>query len=289
MIPLFEKIISKTFNIPVKIINYSPLAGGCINQVFLLQTNERKFCIKLNDISLHPGMFEKESKGLKLLQKTSSIRIPDVINVGSFESYSYLLLEYIERAAPDKSFWEKFGNSLAKLHQNTSDQFGLDHDNYIGSLPQSNKQCHDWISFFINERLEVQIKLAKEKHLLEQKHITAFKQLYNELNNVFPKEPPALLHGDLWSGNFIIDEKGMPVLIDPAIYYGHREAEIAFTKLFGGFDQQFYIAYNDHFPLAPGFNKRVDIYNLYPLLVHLNLFGRSYLYQIETIVKDFLS
>ena len=152
---------------------------------------------------------------------------------------------------------------------------------------QQNNSHTNWTDFFIQERLQIQIKLARDHHQIESTTISKFEKLYHRLDDIFPKEQPALLHGDLWSGNFMVDEKGAPVIMDPAVYYGHREMDIAMTKLFGGFDNQFYDAYNAHFQLEKGWKSRIDICNLYPLLVHVNLFGGSYLQQVKNIITKF--
>jgi fructosamine-3-kinase len=165
--------------------------------------------------------------------------------------------------------------------------FGLDSDNYIASLHQKNHQTDNWADFFIEQRLEPMLGMAYFDKLIPLDFLKKFQTIYTKMNSLFPKEKPALLHGDLWSGNVICDQNGKPCLIDPAIYYGHREMDLAFSRLFGGFDSRFYEAYESILPLEPDFESRIGIYNLYPLLVHLNLFGTAYLPGIEKIIKRF--
>jgi fructosamine-3-kinase len=196
-------------------------------------------------------------------------------------------MEFIKSSDRKKDFWMAFGQRLAGLHRHTNEKFGLDHDNFIGSLPQKNNFHDEWPSFFIEERLEVQIRLAKDHSLLSKTDIQNFEYLFNQLNQIFPDEPPALIHGDLWSGNFMVDEKGEPCIIDPAVYYGHREMDIAMSRLFGGFDRLFYESYNREFPMEPGWEERMDICNLYPLMVHVNLFGEGYLGSVRRIIGRF--
>jgi len=184
-------------------------------------------------------------------------------------------------------YWTDFGHKLAGLHRCSKENFGLDHDNYIGSLPQSNGSSSTWVEFFINQRLRVQLTLAKNGNNIPSQLLQSFDKLIQKIPDWLPEEKPALLHGDLWSGNVMVGSDGKVCLIDPAVYYGHREIELAFTTLFGGFDQSFYHAYNEEFPLAQGYEDRFDIYNLYPLLVHVNLFGSSYLSGIQTILDRF--
>jgi fructosamine-3-kinase len=212
-----------------------------------------------------------------------------VVATGEAVGTAFIVLEFIESGRRDTRFWENFGAALAALHQVSAPSFGLAFNNYIGSLPQSNRQHSKWTDFFTAERIMPQMHLASEKGLLSRRHRAQFEKIEQKLTGLFPAEMPSLLHGDLWSGNFITDETGFACLVDPAVYFGHREAELAFTRLFGGFDERFYSAYNEQFPLEKGFRERQDIYNLYPLLVHLNLFGTGYLPEIENILNRFAS
>ncbi|MDQ3193264.1 MAG: fructosamine kinase family protein [Bacteroidota bacterium] len=277
-------VYSKHESIVIAIEN---IAGGCINETVKIETTSGNYFLKWNSKKSYPGMFEAERKGLTLLNQQKALKIPFVITSGETENQAFLLLEYIESGSKAENFWNDFGKSLATLHKTTAPEFGLDHDNYIGSLAQSNLQNKSWTSFFIQERLEPQIKLARDKGQIETKIIEGFASLYKKLEEIFIPEPPALIHGDLWSGNFTTTEKGLPCIFDPAVYFGHREMDIAMSRLFGGFDQQFYNSYNSHFPLQKGWEERIDICNLYPLLVHVNLFGGGYLQQIKMILKKF--
>lgn len=282
-----ESLLSKKNGIPVQISETNGIGGGCINEAYKLKTTGGKYFIKYNSASRFSGMFEKEAAGLKILADTNSFDIPEVIGSGEAGKNSYILLHYIESGIPARNFWSHFGTKLADLHHNTSEYFGLDHDNYIGSLTQSNKKHPDFCGFFISQRLEPQLKEARNKGAFSQSDIRFFDSLFKSLNNIIPVEKPALVHGDLWSGNFMVTENGYPCLIDPAVYYGHREADIAMTKLFGGFQPEFYNAYNQAWPLKKDWQKRMDIFNLYPLLVHVNLFGGSYAGQVLRIIRQF--
>lgn len=268
--------------------DFSFSGGGCINRGGKLSTSHGSFFLKWNDVHKFPGMFNAESKGLQLLYQPNVIRIPHVIGVGEEGSFQFLLLEFIEQKSSIKNYWQQLGERLANLHRQQADKFGLDHNNYIGSLPQFNNQETSWINFFIEQRLNVQLRLAIDSRSVESTWIKKFESLYTKLKTLLPEESPSLVHGDLWSGNLITDEKGEPCLIDPAVHYGNREADLAMTKLFGGFKLEFYDCYNEFFPLQKGYEKRMDIYNLYPLLVHVNLFGGSYKRSVENIVNEFL-
>ena len=273
-----------------KMDSFHPVSGGDINQAALVTFSDKsRYFVKYNANSNH-DMFEKEAAGLKLLQRDSiQIHIPEVVDYGYLEEIrtGFLLMEYISTGRENKSFLERFGRELAALHKITAPTYGLDHDNYIGRLPQSNHQHDNWTDFFIQERIEPQLKMAQESHRLPRSINKPFENLYAKLPDIFPGEPASLLHGDLWSGNYLCSDNQEVVLIDPAVYFGHREMELAFTQLFGGFGSRFYDSYHEVFPIQPEFRTRKDIYNLYPLLVHTNLFGGGYAGSVTRIISQF--
>jgi protein-ribulosamine 3-kinase len=282
-----ESFLAKGNDTAVKFLSSTSIGGGCINEAAQIETTAENYFVKYNLASKYPDMFEKEAKGLKLLASAQCLRIPEVFFHGIAGDYSFLMLEFINQSARIQNFWDEFGYSLAALHKHTAESFGLDHDNYMGSLKQCNHLHPDWYSFFISERLEPQVKLARDSGALTAAIVKSFENLYNLLPGIVPPESPALLHGDLWSGNFMVSEGGTACLIDPAVYYGHRETDIAMTKLFGGFPEEFYSAYNSPFPLEKGWQQRIDILNLYPLLIHVNLFGGGYASQVVSIIRRF--
>lgn len=261
--------------------------GGCINQTVHLKTSGGDFFIKWNETA-NAAMFEAEARGLELLRNTGALPVPEVVGQGQVEGKPFLVLEYLNSRALKNDYWRQLGQGLAALHQHTQKQYGLDHNNYIGRLPQANEPLDDWVEFFIQRRLEPQLGLAFYKQQIHKGFMERFRKLYPRLKELLSVEQPALLHGDLWSGNVMPGPDGAAWIIDPAVYYGHREAEIAFTKLFGGFDPQFYTAYQEVKPLEIGYEERFSLYNLYPLLVHLNLFGAGYLSGIERTLKQFI-
>lgn len=274
-----------------KIISVQRVSGGSINQTARVTLADGSLCFLKWNQTARPDMFVKEQRGLELLASAdTSLRIPKVLATGTAGSETetgFLLQEYIEEGRAVRDSDEKFGLALAALHKHTADQYGLDHDNYIGRLPQSNKRHSNWVYFFIEERMKPQVKLATDSGKLGSKAVSSFESMYKQLPDIFPHEPPSLLHGDLWSGNYFYDEKGRATIYDPAVYYGNREIELSFTYLFGGYSSGFYKAYREAYPLDTGFKSRKDIYNLYPLLVHTNLFGGSYARQVESIVNQF--
>lgn len=268
--------------------DFSFTGGGCINNGGKLTTSHGTYFLKWNDSAKFPNMFRAEAKGLKLLAESKSVYIPEVIGAGEAGSFQFLVLDFIHASHRTQHYWRDFGVQLAALHRNTSSSFGLDHDNYIGSLSQQNTSCATWIEFFTHNRLDAQIRLAERAALVDKSIRRNFETLYTKLPDLLPTEKPALLHGDLWSGNLMVNKHGAPGLIDPAVYFGHREMDIAMTQLFGGFNPEFLQVYHDVFPLTPGVEDRLQLYNLYPLLVHVNLFGGDYLAQVNSILRRFI-
>jgi fructosamine-3-kinase len=261
------------------------VAGGDINEVFKVTSVESgSIILKVNNRDDFPEMFTKEKLGLDRLGE--AFKTPRVLRTGDFENWQYLELEYFQEIPKNDSFWLSFAEKLNKTHQITQKEFGFSGSNFIGSLVQKNDLKADWNTFLVECRLNPMIEMAVnagEVNFVEAKIIEKF---YARVNDIFPKEKPALLHGDLWSGNFLSTNEG-PVLIDPAVYYGHREMDLAMMKLFGGFDSEVFELYNEINPLEKDWNKRVEYHQLYPLLVHLNLFGRSYWEQVSNILSKF--
>ena len=260
------------------------LNGGNINQVYHCITEKNQFVVKANYSEKYPGMFEKEKKGLELLNESSFI-IPKVFKCGSLKQLDYLVLEYIKPGIDIN--WKKFGENLAGLHKITNNKFGLDHNNYIGSIEQINSYENNWFEFYTNKRLILLMKLARNKNLLTNKDCDEIEHICNFLKDIIPNSVPSLIHGDLWSGNIISSDNGFPVLIDPAVYFGHPEIDWAMLDLFGNFPKISFDTYNEINPLELGFQDRKDIYQLYPLLVHLVLFGSGYYSNVMRIVKKY--
>jgi len=270
------------------LVDFTFSSGGCINPGGRLTTTAGIFFLKWNNAAQFPAMFETEANGLRLLNKIKAIHIPEVIGVGDDGLNQFLLLEFVEQIAPKRDYWKTLGSQLAGLHRASNAQFGLDHSNYIGSLKQLNNPSESWVQFFIHERLEVQLKIAADGGVADSKILKSFEKLFLKLPSLIPEEKPSLLHGDLWSGNLIVNKNGDPCLIDPAVYYGSREMDLAMTRLFGTFPAQFYDVYHTSFPQLKGYQDRIDLYNLYPLLVHLNLFGLQYHHSIASILNSFI-
>lgn len=280
--------LARQLSIPVSSLGVDVVGGGSINHTYRLTVNGRdSYFLKQNDADRHPGLFEKERNGLLFLAEQHCLRIPQVIFCDLYNNEQLLVLEWIQPCHADGLFWKQFGEQLSRLHQCTHNQFGFAEDNYMGALPQSNDYATTWTAFFVTNRLMPQVQLAVQNDLLPALYARQFEKLYLKLDTIFTPEPPSLLHGDLWSGNSLCTVQSVPVLIDPAVYYGHRSMDLAMTTLFGGFDKAFYETYDYYFPLPANYAEQWDICNLYPLLIHLNLFGKSYLPAITAILKKF--
>lgn len=261
------------------------VGGGCISEAFQIETSKGTFFVKKNASSAI-SMFQKEMRGLNALAEPHAIAIAKPIGTFVVDQAAFLLMEWIEAAPPSAKFWDDFGASLAVLHQVSNPTHGWLEDNFIGSLVQHNAPTQHFFDFFANQRILPLLKIAQDKGLIDEVLAKRCHQLLGKLSQLIPETKPALLHGDLWSGNFVVGPQGNAVLIDPAVYFGHPEVELAFTRLFGGFDQRFYDAYRATNPFEEGWEERIALFNLYPLMVHLILFGRSYLPEVRrTMVK----
>lgn len=263
--------------------SFSVLTGGDINDVYLLQTETDTFVVKLNDAQEYPGMFEAEMNGLKHLAKPGVIDVPKPLATGQVGSQTYLLLEYKAAGKKKASFWQNFGNQLASLHQQTRETFGLDTNNYIGSLPQQNESIENAAQFYIEMRLKPQIKMAQDRGY----DLGISNSFYRNCKDLIPKEKPSLIHGDLWSGNFLVNTEGDPCIIDPAVAFAPREMDLSLMKLFGGFHEDLFSSYQETFPLEKDWEHRIELYQLYYLLMHLNVFGTSYRPQVTSIIQKY--
>jgi protein-ribulosamine 3-kinase len=258
-----------------------PAAGGCINDAREIRLRDgREFFIKMNAADL-PGLFECETHGLRALREVGALAIPQPIVCGGGEASipSFIVMELVRQGPQGSRLQEKLGRGLANLHRRSQhDRFGFDHDNYLGSTPQPNGWKDDWVAFWREHRLGFQFNLARRNGLTDRIFDGLADSLLQKLEYYLthPREPACLLHGDLWGGNVLSNANGEPVLIDPAAYYGRREADLAMTMLFGGFNARFYAAYEEEWPLEPDSTVRLDLYKLYHLLNHLNLFGHGY-------------
>ena len=270
-----------------KIDSRRSISGGDINEASLLVLNDGTYLfMKSNSPGFLP-CFEAETKGLEAIRKTGAIGTPEVYGIGTDGSRSFLLMEYISEGRQIKDYWELFASELADMHRSDiGTQYGFSKDNWIGASRQVNTLHGSWIPFFRDCRLKPQFDMAARYFSKEEQ-----KQEYYLLSHLdqYLSEPdkPSLLHGDLWAGNMITGSDGKGWLIDPAVYYGHPEADLSMTELFGGFSEQFYRTYKEIMQLEPEYETRRDIYNLYHLLNHLNLFGSGYLGSVRRILNRY--
>ena len=277
----------------VDILDKRPVSGGDINKAYVLTLSNGTRVFMKENRKENIDFFRAEKEGLEAIEQTGTIRVPHVISDGTEENASFLLMEYIEEGRKSRTSSEDLGRKLAEMHRADTSAFvrngkyGFLHDNYIGAGYQSNKAEETWIEFFIKRRLRPQFERAdrfweREDRKKNERFLVRAEDL------LVDPEKPSLLHGDLWAGNYMIDSQGKPCLIDPAAYVGHAEADLAMTELFGGFDRTFYSAYQETAGIDPGYRDRRDIYNLYHLLNHLNMFGGSYLHSVKAIINQYI-
>ena len=284
-----EQAISAAEEIDFNVSSSRPIGGGSINSAYLIENPKHQYFVKLNSAK-YADMFSAEAEGLAEIHKPNVIKVPRPICYGNQAGSAYIVLEYIPFGRGDNTSPLKLGKQLANLHRVTNNNFGWFRDNTIGSTSQNNTLSSNWIDFYREFRLEYQIKLA-----VDQGHNGQLKKLgtkiCDNLEDYFSgyDPQPSLLHGDLWSGNYDYDRFGDPIIFDPAVYFGDREADMAMTELFGGFSPNFYDAYNEAYPLDEGYEVRKNLYNLYHILNHLNLFGGGYYSQSVSMMQRLLS
>ncbi|WP_183187069.1 fructosamine kinase family protein [Anoxybacteroides rupiense] len=270
-----------------EIVTWKQVYGGDINESFYIRTASGSYFIKIQ-AAPPPRFFHSEKSGLDTIRLTKTISVPNVFHVYEDGEVGCLILEWISGKKTEQAA-EKLGALLALMHNYTGEKFGFANNGYIGKLPQPNQWFDSWIDYYRTCRLQPQIRLAEEKGLLPLSIFKKLNKLMQELEQWIPEKPKAsLLHGDLWSGNWMAGENGEPYLIDPSVFYGHDEFELAFTELFGGFPAGFYHAYQEVNPLSKDYEDRKELYQLFYLLVHLNLFGKSYVNAVERIVNRYV-
>ena len=286
------------FGTNVAIAETDRLQGGDINKAYGLTLNNGKHVFMKANAKSNAAFFTAEAAGLTAIEKTGAISTPEILCTGTDDGedvgYSFLLLKYIKSEKPVKNYWEDFAQKLAAMHNadtslyfDDGGKFGFFQNNFIGARPQDNTPAESWISFFRDRRLAPQFKAA-DSYFTEEDKKQITKLLDHLEDFLVEPEKPSLVHGDLWSGNLMCGPDGKAVLIDPAVYVGHAEADLAMTELFGGFPEDFYMAYKEAKPLQAGYEERRDLYNLYQLLNHLNLFGPTYLGPVLSIVAEYV-
>ena len=269
-----------------EIVSLAAVGGGCISHTARVElASQGAMFLKWGETSEFPAaFFREEARSLEAMAATGTVRVPRVVHQSSTEGYTWLLLEWLEPGARTARSQAQLGARLAALHRNTAERYGWPADNFIGSLPQSNTQHDRWSDFWRAERLRPQLEQAAGA--LGAMNVSRLERIANECAELLAgtdADGPSLLHGDLWGGNLHTLSDGTPALIDPSSYYGHREVDLAMSRLFGGFSEEFYRAYQHAWPCAGGLERRIRVYQLYYLLVHVNLFGGGYTSQTMSV------
>ena len=266
------------------VVDVESVHGGSFNSVYLLETELGPKSVLKTNSKCPEHMFARESEGLYALAAVSGgLKVPQVYQYG----VDWILMEYIPHSSPASKYWSLLGEGLAQIHLTVEARFGFPEDNFIGSTVQVNPWTEDGHGFFAEHRLIFQGDMACAQGLLSKEDYKLLNRIAYRLNDIVPSQPASLIHGDLWSGNVIVGPGGIPAIVDPATHFGWAEADLAMTSLFGQFDSEAYIAYERIRPLIPGYRDRIDVYNLYHLLNHLNIFGKSYLSRVQTLLRKY--
>jgi fructosamine-3-kinase len=290
---LAQRIAAATGH-PFRVVSMQEVSGGSIHRSLCIENSRngipQKVFAKVGDAATH-AMYEAEADGLKRLREAgTALRIPEVLACEALDDGALLLMEWIDMEPLAAHSAAQLGHGLASLHRCTAQKFGLARGNFIGATPQENREDGDWVSFWQHRRLHYQLQLAA-RNRYPARMIDRGERLAADCAAFFAtyRPAPALLHGDLWGGNAAADVNGVPVIFDPAVYFGDREADLAMTELFGGFPQDFYAAYRNDWPLDSGYPVRKQLYNLYHILNHANLFSGGYVQQSERMIESLLS
>lgn len=283
-----ERALTRLTGQRTRIEKAHAVRGGCISPSARIETDagDRHF-LKWSDPPISSSFFAEEARSLRALAETDAVRVPAVLE----SDPSWLLLEWLEPGSAGPSTWETLGRNLAVLHGNGAESFGWPADNWIGSLPQGNASADDWPGFWMERRIVPQWDAARRRGFFDASDQRAIEAMRNRAGDLFEagdRDGPSLLHGDLWGGNVHVMADGTAALIDPSTWYGHREVDLAMARLFGGFDAAFFDAYDEARPLEPGFaGTRCEAYQMYYLLVHVNLFGAGYVDGVKRILQRF--
>jgi len=281
---MIRKLLAEFIREPFQL---TPVHGGDINEAFLVTTGDQDFFMKYHCGSYAADMFQKEKMGLDLINKAVPGFAPQADSIISDGDHSILIMEYLEASQRGNACGSDLGVRLAEMHQYHSENYGLETENYIGSLIQKNERADSISEFMTQSRFLPQLMMARNKGYLTKAEIPSSGHMESVLSEIIPEEKPCLVHGDLWGGNYLCIGNGKSMIIDPAVAYGHREMDISMSRLFGGFDVKFYHTYNDSLPLVHGWKNRMDLFQLYYLLVHLNLFGTSYKGSVMNILRKY--
>jgi fructosamine-3-kinase len=291
--PALVATLESTLGRPIE--HATRVNGGDINDAYRVTFKGAQRVFVKTHARAPAAMFTAEATGLRWLAEAQALSVPDVLAVGALGEANhdateggFLVLPWLERGRPVARFDEHLGQRLAQLHRYGRTTFGFDSDNYIGRLVQRNHPWPSFSEFYLHERLVPQVELARRQGRVDAAFLGDFERLCSRLDQLLgPEESPARLHGDLWSGNVLVGPDGEPWLIDPAVYGGQREVDLAMMRLFGGFDERVFESYNEAFPLRPEHELRIELLQLYPLLVHVNLFGGGYVSSVRRVLAKY--
>lgn len=283
----FAKLVLSQTQDHSEIKKIKPVSGGSINESFYLETEQQSYFLKYHDFA-PDNFFYYEQEGLELIRSTNSIQVPEVYGFSDKSNQAYLLLEWVE-GTKEPNTDHQLGHLIAKMHQTEADLHGVDHKTYIGTLEQPNQLSSEWVDYYSEYRLKRQLEIGIENQHLTGKRRNRLENLISQLNQFIPKGiKPSYLHGDLWGGNWLVGPNGTPYVIDPSFLYGDRHFDLAFTELFGGFSQDFYQAYYEQNPPDSYYEDVKELYQLYYLLVHLNIFGEVYGGAVDRVLKKYI-
>mgnify|MGYP001080591919 CR=1 FL=1 len=287
-VDFLEEVIMRALGTSLDIKTLQFISGGLVNQAVYTDTSKGKLFIKFNE-NRPAKMFDAEKQGLATIRENvPDLHVPKVIHTDKVSNRYVLVMEYLQEQYPNKQFWEKLGYGVAAMHHVTAPKAGLEYDNFNGPLAQKNTPSTNWGNFFFEHRLRAQFGLAFYNQIIPKSYLKKLEQLQIAFERLYTKAEFSLLHGDFWRGNILTGKNQQPCIFDPAVYFGHREVDLATAKLLGGFQDTFFKAYQEKYPLQHGAEERMEIYSLYPLMIQVNLYGTSYLNRIDSILKKYI-
>jgi fructosamine-3-kinase len=278
---LLQTAVEKVLGKEPQLYGFHHMGGGEINQLYKVITDKGVYFAKVHDLERYPKFFDKEMFSLSTIQKTNTIEVCKPIGICECEGMEFFFIEYVESGPPSETYWNDMGQKLANLHMHSNRYFGFVEDNYLGITPQINHRNSNWGQFFIKNRLMPNVRKAAENMYLDLELVKKFEKYYQLVEVVFPEETPSLLHGNLWKEQILVTQEGSPILCNPSAYFGHREMDIAMTKMVGSFPVSFYESYNATYPLIEDWEIRIGFCQMYYSLVNLNNYGMPYLPSVE--------
>ncbi len=286
---LLQGALEKVLGKKAQIYGFHQIGGGEVNQFYKALTDYGVYFLKVHESNLYPKLFQRELLGLQTIQKTNTIQVNHAIGICEVGGYDFLVFEYIEPVPLKANYWAILGEQLAQMHHQTNRSFGFVEDNFIGVLPQINHRGGNWGQLYVKNRLIPNVRRAADMMLLDASIILKFEQFFKLVEFAFPEEGPALLHGNLWTENVLVSTDGNPMLSNPSVYFGHREMDLAMTKMVGSFPSAFYKAYHETFPLENDWEIRLEFGQMYYALINLNTYGYPYLNEVKQRLNRWVS